>query len=1095
MSERKSKLRYASTICLGLIGFSFLAWLFLESPSLSPAPLSATDSESGPEMLQKRGIASAVNVDQRIVDGLVVSRPTYPGSLDINGNVASKPRYKYCANVYVTSCFDTPVGAFSADWNVRLQQSIDRQNGIYTTTVKVPPNCQSVPNAVNKFDCSATGCEYYPKINYTTCWQMSNQVTGADAGKACPKNSQISADQKYCICDSGYYKDGGGTSCQPKVTVENTCPTPNPVLPGSGVKIHSEVDFSDLSQDPLDFVRYYQSKSEIIPSSSRMNPANSKAADGGWHHNYAVSLKIRPTEDSNAAFIKMPDGNLRRFIAINGTNSWYPIEPLDKLTTILSSAGVLAGWQFYDGTEDATYNFDQNSLLKEIVARNGWKKILTYGTSNELIKVTNQFGDYLKFSYNSNLQLIKVETNSRAANYGRRSETTLPVIVQLTYENSKLKRSTTGLTSWVNEYHYEDTLANPTRLTGISNVFQASQPLEKLVRRTKIGYYSDGRVKESNNLTSGDTTSFKYTSDGVGTTEVTTKRGSNDPTVSQFIFSRDTGQVDPNGFNIFETGNRSGKVSPLSVNGACSICGSGSMSSILDSNGLPLRIQNASGTVNFVSYDSQERPILIAEYPSSYQSAGTQPELKYATSIKTIVYHPTLNLVARISRPYRIELFNYNQIGQRASFESIPTSDSTGIEGISTSRINAGRLLLGYEAELQTFDIKKLIATKKIIEEGNTVDSLSYTYNASGDYISVTDVINAKTNNINFLDSYGRVQMGMIDGFSNTFFYDKFGNLKARTAASKLENSIISYSYDEYNRVTSVISEVKSKGTTVRNQLYYSYSGDQLTSILFNNKPIPITSNTESTALLRQADTGLYANIFDKLVPRVNANPALGLGFPRMISPPPPGSIPNSSSPNIPDDFGRPMQASKQEERMLKNEAALMMNAFLNKCLDNCAFYPKPTVTERTYIKIITSEHIEDTYKPGISFKSYFYKKMDLILNAQIITDLAVKLGRYELSPNKLEPAAPPNEVYYLRWNSPVGIINPMKVPKEVDCLAVVISRDCKPNHLATHFFKVPALLPSYLLNGLTMVGANEVVTIYPVNTTKCLPGPSPVPL
>jgi YD repeat-containing protein len=110
----------------------------------------------------------------------------------------------------------------------------------------------------------------------------------------------------------------------------------------------------------------------------------------------------------------------------------------------------------------------------------------------------------------------------------------------------------------------------------------------------------------------------------------------------------------------------------------CTLCSAAALSKSFDALGRPTRTINANGTVTFTAYDAKGRITQTATYPTSYQTALSQPALNHATSVTSSRWHGTFNLPVLSTEPNRRVTVTYDVKGNITSFVDSTTVDPTG---------------------------------------------------------------------------------------------------------------------------------------------------------------------------------------------------------------------------------------------------------------------------------------------------------------------------------------------------------------------------------------------------------------------------------
>lgn len=131
----------------------------------------------------------------------------------------------------------------------------------------------------------------------------------------------------------------------------------SPIVPATGEKIRSELDFSDNGPGELTFSRTYRSGWGIDPS--RVWGSMGKV----WVHNHSANLQI----SSGSALMTSAEGYARTFARDSATGTWSATNSADTLGQLGSA------WEYRRRDDDMTLKFDTSGKLVSTTARNGWR--------------------------------------------------------------------------------------------------------------------------------------------------------------------------------------------------------------------------------------------------------------------------------------------------------------------------------------------------------------------------------------------------------------------------------------------------------------------------------------------------------------------------------------------------------------------------------------------------------------------------------------------------------------------------------------------------------------------------------------------------
>ncbi|MDR6860073.1 DUF6531 domain-containing protein [Variovorax guangxiensis] len=252
----------------------------------------------------------------------------------------------------------------------------------------------------------------------TASWVMAYKVL-SDGGQylwtnvtyistrfGCPVNSMLIPQNGNCKCNAGFEEDPAGTSCAasspPETAADRKCDAGlfagNPILPATGEKYRSEVDWTDSGPAPLSLERTYRSNwaSYIARPDTGLGAV--------WTHNHGARLMATPALAPTDIAIVMPDGSRRTFAKV-GSSFWVANGSADRL-----EEGRGGGWTYRRADDDTSWAFDSAGKLQGKFDRNGWITAYWYDAAGRLSEVTNPFGRSLAFTYNNTGQLTAVTT-------------------------------------------------------------------------------------------------------------------------------------------------------------------------------------------------------------------------------------------------------------------------------------------------------------------------------------------------------------------------------------------------------------------------------------------------------------------------------------------------------------------------------------------------------------------------------------------------------------------------------------------------------------------------------------------------------------
>lgn len=578
-----------------------------------------------------------------------------------------------------------------------------------------------------------------------------------------------------------FYTNQAGTSGElfsyaqpfdPGPVEERSCRVANPVLPGTGRKLHDETDYSGAGADALDLRRYYRSR--WMDGQAARGVAPIAAWDGGWKLSFHASLTLR-ADGSLRAY--RPDGTTVGFGPRGVASAWTTATSRDTVTPIVDAGGQVTGFTYQRAGDDSTETYDATGRLQSLRARNGWLTSLVYSNASTpaavapaaglLISVRNAFGRELRFTYDAAGRMAEAlppgavsgapagATSPIRYRYDEAASlgATVPALGQLT--------SVTWQDGAVRRYHYEDGRW-PQALTGITD--------EASVRYATYAYDGEGRVVRSEHAGGADRVDLSYGVDAGGN-PVTTVTDYSGPGGS--ATSRNYGFVDIEGVRHV-----------AAVSAPCSLCGNTRQASSYDSAGRLLKAIDHDGTVTFYAYDAKGNETERATFPSGYQAATTRPALSAATKVVSTKWHGTFNLPTQVAEPGKITSTTYNSKGMATGESWTATTDATGRNKFSAVKTGSTYATgWGYN----TNSLATSIVTRETPLGSTTATETgrwSFVYAATGDVNRVTDVTGAQSAAIS-ANAQGRMTLVSADnGAQALFAWTPRGLLEAATLPS-----------------------------------------------------------------------------------------------------------------------------------------------------------------------------------------------------------------------------------------------------------------------------------------------------------------------
>lgn len=496
---------------------------------------------------------------------------------------------------------------------------------------------------------------------------------------------------------------------------EKSCPYGNPVFPGTGIKVATEVDYAAAGADALSLIRTYRSSFHIAPKNG---------FGAGWMHQYQKRLDTSIMYEPGGSLAALRgDGNYLRFFKSGSV--WLSAEGRDRLIPSFNSTGAITGWQ-YESAEDGTVEaYDNTGLLRSVTALNGWQTGLVYSDattptsiaprSGLLIKIRGQFGREMQLIYDSRVRIARVVgPDGKATDYQ--------------YNNNNMLVTATWSDQKIRQYHYEDSRF-AFALTGITD--------EKGGRYATYAYDSLGRAISTEHA--GGVDRFQFNVMGNGQTSV----------------------ISPSGAGFTLSSELQGTVlRPTTASAACPECGGIAKSTSYDATGNVASRRDFADKETRYSYDALGRETQRVEGYGTADAKTTTTE-----------WHPAWSLPLKVAEPGHFEYFSYDASGQMIGYVRYDTTDATGSQGVNVTP--AGPVTsTGW-----TYDSNGLKSATIEMVDGTVVGQWTYTYDAQGQLQTITDLAGRTARAIQY-DAAGRLIEGIsLDGERLRYQYTARGDL------------------------------------------------------------------------------------------------------------------------------------------------------------------------------------------------------------------------------------------------------------------------------------------------------------------------------
>jgi len=220
------------------------------------------------------------------------------------------------------------------------------------------------------------------------------------------------------------------------------CKCGDPIDIASGNVFEQVTDYTTVGQNPLAFIRYYNS----------MATPDTLATGLGrnWRSNYDRYLRVVSATEIDA---ERPTGQVVSFVLVSGT--WTPDTDVDMTLTNSGSTYTLTD---HDDTIETYTVSGSTGTLNSIALPNGYTQTMNY-TSSVLTSVSDSYSRSLTFTYTSGLLTGVSTPDSATLTYGYTTVSSQNLLTSVTYNTSP---STNQTYSYTNASY-------PFMLTGITD--------------------------------------------------------------------------------------------------------------------------------------------------------------------------------------------------------------------------------------------------------------------------------------------------------------------------------------------------------------------------------------------------------------------------------------------------------------------------------------------------------------------------------------------------------------------------------------------------------------------------------------------------
>ena len=475
-------------------------------------------------------------------------------------------------------------------------------------------------------------------------------------------------------------------------TVDLTCPIYNPVQPGFGVKVLSEMDMPALGPNPLPLVRHYRS---VWPQGLN----DGLAPQGGWRLPWHAQLSGprhgQTTKWANQVvqpvlWVVRPSGRVELF-RMQAGGGWKGVGN----SHVLDDTGASIGerWMLKDSTTGHVEYYDGPGRLSRVIERTGITTVQRDATGR-VQAVVHSTGQRWEFSYSE--QTIQTVTG--------------PGGLQVRYgyagKNLTLVQVGAGTTA-AQRYHYEDT-RYPLALTGISDPSGS--------RLATYTYdYSSGKVSRTEGVNGAGLRVYSY-----------------GPSVGGEPGCQTTGPIGTDLLQFSDVNFTRRLASATLANGA-------RISETRDGQARLVRQTTADQTVVFYEHNAQRLETQRAIFSSQYVAQSSRPPLSQATAVVSTQWHPGWNLPAQIAEPGRIRRYTYDGQGNAVQELWWPTADPTGAQGFAAPASGPA-----HSRETQYNANNRPVS---IVRRSNSVvqHHWTYGYDNAGQLVSLQDQLTGET--------------------------------------------------------------------------------------------------------------------------------------------------------------------------------------------------------------------------------------------------------------------------------------------------------------------------------------------------------------
>ncbi|VAW91952.1 hypothetical protein MNBD_GAMMA22-2517, partial [hydrothermal vent metagenome] len=450
----------------------------------------------------------------------------------------------------------------------------------------------------------------------TNYWHNTGYKANLQPPSNYPFNRKKSSEDNEC--KNGENSAGSKPSSDPKAS--------NPIRISTGEKIQTEVDFKSVEPSKIDFIRYYNSHN-----------GDTTSIAPGWSHNYDKRLTvITDSRGFNVATAKRVQGRTFSFSRTDAVSAWVSdSDVLVRLTSYASYHELIL-------SNDIREQYSLSGELIAIIYSNGYQLNFSYDANNLLTTVSDNIGNILTLSYNTNNNLSSIVTpDNRTFSYS--------------YILTKLDKVTNNEDTTFRTYIYDD-VNQPSMLSGLID--------ERGNRYATWTYDTNKRVITGEHSNGVEKVTLSYGTDGFGNIQNTVTNSNNQSTI--YTFNTVVGVA----------------LSSSVAGPGCATCGTGDTSYTYDPANGNLLTKTTEGVITeYSNYDSNHNPQTITK-------AFATPDAR----ITTYTYDPQYySRVASKSEPSVFATGNKITNYGYDTFGNVTTVSTTGFtpSGSAISRIVA----------------------------------------------------------------------------------------------------------------------------------------------------------------------------------------------------------------------------------------------------------------------------------------------------------------------------------------------------------------------------------------------------------------------